>query len=225
MKLIVPYFENNIELSNDKVFSIEIENKQYFYRFINNLFDLKNDILIDNFIILDELKEININGKINILVDFFNFDSIFKSYTTNIIKYIINNINDNDKINYTNEYEKLLNKINKNINDLELPIKYNFELNFENIIKMYKPSINIKDNLLDNLLIVADLEKELKINKFIVLVNVKQFLNKEELKELYKYYIYNDLILILVDSQSYGVSNIYENKLIIDGNLDEIMIK
>lgn len=49
-------------------------------------------------------------------------------------------------------------------------------------------------------------------------------ITNQELLELYKYAIYNKINIILIDSQCYGGTLEYENKLIIDRNLDEFMI-
>lgn len=40
----------------------------------------------------------------------------------------------------------------------------------------------------------------------------------------YKYAIYNNIKIVLIDSQSYGIKLEYENKLIIDENLDEFVL-
>ena len=37
MKLNIKYLDNIIEISNNTIESIEIENKQYFYRLVNDL--------------------------------------------------------------------------------------------------------------------------------------------------------------------------------------------
>ena len=58
----------------------------------------------------------------------------------------------------------------------------------------------------------------------LVFINLKQYLSKNELLELYKYSIYNQVQIILIDSQSYGVTLEYEKKLIIDDNLEEIVL-
>ena len=43
MTLAVDYFDNDINLVDDKVFTIEIENKKYFFRFINDLYNLSSN--------------------------------------------------------------------------------------------------------------------------------------------------------------------------------------
>ena len=65
----------------------------------------------------------------------------------------------------------------------------------------------------------------MKSSKFIVFVNLKQYLDDNELKELYKYSIYNNVNIILIDSQCYGCSHDFEKKLIVDNNLVEFVVK
>ena len=94
----------------------------------------------------------------------------------------------------------------------------------ENLFKILKISINKKDSLIDNLFLIIDLENKFKLNKLLVFINLKQYLSKEELIEFYKYCIYNNVMIILVDSQTYGTTIKYEKKLIIDSNLDEYLL-
>ena len=89
---------------------------------------------------------------------------------------------------------------------------------------MLKINVEKKNNLLDNLLILIDINNIFKINELLIFVNLKQYLNKEELNELYKYSVYNNVKILLIDSQSYGTCNEYEKKLIIDSNLDEFLL-
>ena len=71
---------------------------------------------------------------------------------------------------------------------------------------------------------LIDVEKLLKIHTLQIFVNLKQYLTKEELIEFYKYAIYNNVQILLVDSQTYGISLNNEKKLVIDENLDEFML-
>ena len=76
--------------------------------------------------------------------------------------------------------------------------------------------------MLENLFCLIDLESMFNLDKLLVFVNLKLYLDKDELIELYKYSLYNNVNIILIDSVSYGVKLDYESKLIIDNNLDEI---
>ena len=89
---------------------------------------------------------------------------------------------------------------------------------------MFKLSINSKDEIIEKLLLLIDIEKIFHINKLLIFVNLKQYLTKEELKELYKYSIYNNVKILLIDSECYGTCNEFEKKLIIDENLEEFVL-
>ena len=105
---------------------------------------------------------------------------------------------------------------------MNLSLNSDFDLDI--VIKLLNISINKKDNILDNLLLLIDIEKELCLNKLLIFVNLKQYLSKSELVELYKYLLYNNIDVLLIDSQAYGVNNEYEKKLIIDEELEEYLI-
>ena len=94
----------------------------------------------------------------------------------------------------------------------------------ENIVKMFKLKINQKEDLLDNLLLIIDLEVVLNSNKILCFMNLKQYLTKEELLEFYKYAIYNSVKIIMIESTKYDYLKDYENIIVIDQSLDEIMI-
>ena len=94
----------------------------------------------------------------------------------------------------------------------------------EGLIKLLNLEVVSQNDLLQNLLLLIDINKELKVFDIVVFVNLKQLLTKDELVELYKYAIYNNVFLLLIDSQAYGVPLEYERKNIIDENLDEFVL-
>lgn len=226
MKINIDYIDNSIILENGKIMALEIENKYLLFRLIKNFTDIDSGNFIDEIKAFDnDNKEINISNKILVLSDFFNFNLDTKKYLNQINKIIINNIKDSGDNTLLSLYQKLLYKYNKVIKETELPIVINNEINVESLVKMIKLKLNLSDNLLDNLLSLIDLEKIAKANKFLIFVNLKLYLTEKELEELYKYAIYNEVKLMLIDSKTYGCTINFENKLIIDNNLVEFMLK
>ncbi len=75
-----------------------------------------------------------------------------------------------------------------------------------------------------NILTLIDLYKETKEIDIIFLINIKQYLSDIELQELYKYSLYNNVFIVLIDSQVYGEKRKFEKKLIIDDNLEEYVL-
>lgn len=226
MKIKVNYLENILEINEEKILSIEIENKSYFYRLISNIYSIINSEAVEEITIYDQNNnELNISNKIKIFVNFFSFEFDSKKYTNDINKYIINEMDENDKTILLKSYNKLIENFLKILNKSDLPLQILEEVTIDNIIKNLKLTINSKNSLLDNLLLLIELEKTLKTNNLLVFVNLKQYLTNQELIELYKYAIYNKIKILLIDSQSYGTTTSYENKLIVDSNLDEFMLK
>lgn len=140
------------------------------------------------------------------------------------MKYLNENISDVDKDILLKQYNKFISSYYKVLNDIDIPLSINNDTNIDNIVKTLKISIETKSDLLDNLLLLIDIEKNLSMKNVLIFVNLKQYLNKEELVELYKYSMYNQVNIVLIDSQSYGVKLEYEKKLIIDQDLDEFML-
>lgn len=223
MNMKVSYLDNSINF-DENINVIEIENKKYFYRFINDLYSISDVGFSDDIDFFENEQEKNMNGKIKILINFFDFQFDSKKYSTDIAKYVNEYIGEEEKNNLNNLYKKIIISYNKILNNIDLPLSIDDDINLESLTKLVKVSINSKEDLLDNLMLLIDLENVLKTKNILFFVNLKQYLNKVELVELYKYSIYSDVKICLVDSQSYGGTLEYEKKFIIDENLDEFVI-
>ena len=225
MKLIIKYIDNDIELKENEISAIEIENKRYFYRIVKDLYDIyDNELSEDIYLIDDNNKEINISNKIKIFIDYFNFKLDSKKYTNDITKYINKVLSEETKETLLNQYKKIINLYKKELNNIDLPLVLDTDLDIENITKLIKVSIDTNKELINNLFTLIDLENIFQPKNILVFINLKQYLSKEEIEELYKYSIYNRITLLLIDSQSYGTTLTNERKLIIDENLDEFML-
>ncbi len=225
MNLKVNYFDNKIEFSTDYVNVIEIENKKYFYRFVNNLYEIEKNGFSDNISFFEENDtEKNINGKLKVFLNFFDFGLDSKKYQTETSKYVSSVIEEEDKLLLQNQYNKILKIYKKIINDIELPLYIDEEISVDSLSKLLKLGINVKEDLLDNLFLLIDIERIFKTNNILIFINLKQYLSRSELLELYKYSIYNQIKIMLIDSQCYGGTLEYEKKLIIDENLDEFVL-
>lgn len=223
MKITVSYLENNIEINNENINVLEIENKKIFFRLINDLNQICNGNVIEEIKTFIDDKEVSITNKVNVISDYFNID--FSKYMLSINKLINENLKDNSDKSLLLLYKKLIQKYNSIISTVDLPIMVNNDVTIESLTKILKLKINYKNSIIENLFSIIELERSLKYSKFIVLVNLKQYLDDTELKELYKYSIYNNVNIILVDFQCYGCSHDFEKKLIVDDNLVEFMVE
>lgn len=225
MKINIDYIDNEIIITDDTIFNIEIENKTYFYRLISEFNAIANGELVENINFVDKYNnELTLLNRIDLYIDYFNIDFNSKKVINSLYKTLKNNLNEENKIKINNYYSKIKNILSKTFIDYNLSLVINDEFDLEMLFKMLKVSIKNKDNLFDNLLLLIDINSIFNINELLVFINLKQYLTNEELKEFYKYSLYNNVKIILIDSQSYGTANEYEKKLIIDNNLDEFLL-
>ena len=218
MKFRVSFIENLIEISNEYIRCIEIENKDYFYRFIYLLNNYNEDILNeDELLLMDKIDS-------KLVTDYFNLNINDKKILNAINKYIKENINEENYNKLLKDYQKLYKSFALSLNDIDIPLEINEDINIENIIKLMNPKIKVEKNLLKNIFTLIDIFKELNIYNLLILVNIKQYLTIDELQELYKYAIYNKLSILLIDNKTYGITQKYEKKIIIHDNLDEFVI-
>lgn len=224
MILRIGYIENELEITTDKVLTLEIENKKYFYRTVSGLYSLSRGETVEEFQFYDSSMNEMKNPNILIINDFFNIDLDSKKISTELHKNIISEINEKMMQELVKDYKKIYNSFNKILHNIDLPLTMIQDFNADVFIKTLKISVERKDELLDNLLLLIDIEKNLNINNAIFFINLKQYLTNSELIELYKYSIYNSVSIVLIDSQSYGVTLEYEKKIIIDDNLDEFVL-
>ena len=224
MKIVVNFLNNQIDFDNN-IFSIEVENKIYLFRIIQEFNKINNGELSDVISVFDnKYNEINIKNKFDLYFDFFNLDINNKKIHSKIYEHIINNLSEEDNVKIINHYNKIMKIFNKELSNLNLDLNINEEILSDNIIKNIKIKVEQKDSLLDNILQLIDINTLFKLNEFSVFINLKQYLSKIELIELYKYAVYNGVNILLIDSYSYGPTLFNEKKLIIDNDLNEFMI-
>lgn len=218
MKFKISFIENIIETDTEYVRCIEIENKNYFYRVVSLLNNFDNGVELQD--------EIDFIDKIDykLITDYFNIDLNDKKTLNVVVKYIKENIDGTNYDKLLKSYQRLSNLFSSSLDNIDLPIYIEEDVNIDSIIKLMNIKIKKEDNILKNLFILIEIIKELQNYNLLVLVNLKQYLTKEELNEFYKYAIYNKVALLLIDNLSYGIAQKYEKKLLIDDNLEEYVV-
>lgn len=225
MKIKIDFIDSIIDFDNSNVYSFEIHNKKYLYRISSLFYGISNGDLPEEIECFDkENNELKLSNKIRFFSEYFDFGFDSKKYSTDITKYILSNIKQYDSENILRTFSKLCKLIDNELQKTDLSISVSTEEGIENVIKMFKLKINQKEDLLDNLLLIVDLDVALNSNKILCFMNLKQFLTKEEVIEFYKYTTYNSIKIIMIESTKYDYFSNYEKVIVIDQNLDESMI-
>ena len=100
----------------------------------------------------------------------------------------------------------------------------NSDIDVNDKLKLYNLRIDTDcyDSLVDNIEYIINIISTLKIASVLVIPNLKVYLDEKELLEIYKYSIYNNVKLLILENKSNEKMLKYEQKNTIDENFDEI---
>ena len=225
-------FENDIDFSKNHINVLQIQNKKLFAKMVSSFNNMCKGLSVecDEVITLLEQDEIvDFTKNVLFVVDFLNFDFNQRRIQTVLYQYI-------DKI------IKLEPEILSNINNLQDSIHIEFmsimeEFPFEilckkdssilDILKMYciRIKANVDEKIIEKLFKLVELVQCLDLAKLIILVNVKQYLDSDEIVEFYKYCVYNNVKLLVLE-RGLEVSPLERERILfVDENFDEFFIQ
>lgn len=217
MRLIYEDLETVLEWRSDEVPIIVIENLTYKNKFIKDFFQQSNTTNDAPFFISDGSVK---NNRINFEVILNPFDiEVNKAAIVNATKKVYENLIIEDVY----ELSKLTGEVNTYLNRVanSLPVNVELEgnLNIKRLLQLFELSIvSESSTLLESIIDYLQVCTQLGLNNLYVFMNLKQFLNKDELKELYKFIMYEEINLILIENHMTDVIE-KEKHFIIDHDL------
>ena len=222
MKLKIIGFENEIEFKNNINVLIIIDRKcfSHIIECLNN----KNQGIEDNEIYLldDENNELNMEKNMLIVFDLFNLEYNSKKFLNKIYEIISNNIKLKNDFIIEELIFKLRNYLIEEINELPFEFLMKEEIDVLDILKLFSLKIDSKNytSILERAELIIDMLTVVQPNTLLVIPNLKLYLSDEEIIELYKYSLYNNINLLVIE-QNFTKKIEYENILIIDENFNE----
>lgn len=226
MILKINGFENKLKIRENEVEIIEILNSKCYSHIINEINQKVNGIEDSNeiFLLDDEENEIKFKENAYMVFDIFNINYNSKTILNKLYSIIDKNIEVSGSYEIYNLYIKMRNLIIQEIN--ELPFEFEMEDNMKivDLLKLYELKIDTSNyiNVINKIEILIDLISTLKIAKILIIPNLKLFLNSEELVELYKYSLYNNINLITIE-RNLTEKLEYEKHFIIDENFNDFI--
>lgn len=159
------------------------------------------------------------NKEVLMVLDVFNIDYNSKKILSKIYELIEEKIVMNQDLEIDNKIFELRNYIVEEINELPFEFIMKDEIKIMDILKMYSLKID-SDNynkLTEKIEFLIDIISTLKIAKILIIPNMKLFLTDEEVVEVYKYSLYNNVNLLIIERNDRKKLK-YEKKLVIDEN-------
>lgn len=221
--------ENIINFDERYVNILEIADKELFKKIVFLINKYGNNIEEGNDVLLLENNiHIELSKASYIVNDYYNLDL----NTNKILKALYKDIemeynleySDNDVINYL---VKIFDNIQNVLNDYDFDFDFKRQLDIYDILK----SIGLKfnsyyyDNPYKNLICLFDLIAMFKMYKIVILINAKIFLNEDEIISIYRAALQRDIRLLLLEYGEESKLLLYENKIYVDNDYDEFVLK
>lgn len=223
MKLKINGFDNEIIFNDENINILEIKDSKCFTHIIKILNEKINGIESNEIFLLDNNEnELNMGKEMYMIFDLFNIDYNSKKIISKIYEIISENIKKNQDHEIENETIKLRNYIIQEINELPFEFVMKRELEISEILKLYNLKIDPINytSILERAELLIDIISTLQIAKILVLPNLKIYLSEDELVALYKYSLYNNVKLLLIER--YNTKKLeYEKTMLIDETFDE----
>lgn len=220
MKLKLNGFENEIEFEEETVNVISVNNVECFRNIISSINSkILGEEINEVFLLNDEKEELDMNKEVLMVLDVFNIDYNSKKILSKIYELIEGKIVMNQDFEIDNKIFELRNYIIEEINELPFEFIMKDEIKIMDILKMYSLKID-SDNynkLTEKIEFLIDIISTLKIAKILIIPNMKLFLTDEEVVEVYKYSLYNNVNLLIIERNDRKKLK-YEKKLVIDEN-------
>lgn len=218
MKLKLNGFENEIEFEEETVNVISVNNVECFRNIISSINSkILGEEINEVFLLNDEKEELDMNKEVLMVLDVFNIDYNSKKILSKIYELIEEKIVMNQDLEIDNKIFELRNYIVEEINELPFEFIMKDEIKIMDILKMYSLKID-SDNynkLTKKIEFLIDIISTLKIAKILIIPNMKLFLTDEEVVEVYKYSLYNNVNLLIIERNDRKKLK-YEKKLVID---------
>lgn len=226
MKLKIIGFNSEIYFNDNAVIILEVRDTNCFRHMIETINAIINgEESNEIFLLDDENNQINMSKEMYMVIDLFNIDFNSKKILNKLYDKIANDIEKMEDITFKSMIVNLRNYMIQEINELPFEFTMKDEPNIIDILKIYNLKIDSMNyqNIIEKVEFLIDILATLKISNILVIPNLKIYLSKEELVELYKYSLYNGIKLFLIEKNA-GEKLQYEQKLLIDENFDDIVI-
>ncbi len=222
MNLVTKYLENSLEIKSKTINTLVIEDTHYFSLFLKGVIEA-TEIESDEFELIEDYKTVDMTKYVEVIFDIFNLEA----NSANILKKMYSELEEdlNTQEVYTKKVE--LESIIANITD-ELIYRSRFslkagEINYLNLFKAIEIEFDYeKNSVLERLIEYIKVTSELLKTKVYIIVNLDSFLSEEELVELEKFLLYNDIKVLALQNAIRREVKPSENLRIVDKDLCEI---
>ena len=226
MKLRINGFTNELDFYNDKVSILVVKDTKCFTNIIQKINDKINGIESEEIFLLDDKEnELKMSKEMCMILDLFNIDYNSKKILGKLYDKISENIENSGETKLQNLFIEVRKNIVEEINEFPFEFTMSDDIDIINILKLYNLKVDILsyETILEKIEFFIDLNATLNIFNVIVVPNLKMYLSEKELIELYKYSLYNNVKLLLIE-KNFTQKLEYEHILAINEDFDDYIV-
>jgi len=177
------------------------------------------------FVLSDCGKELSVSQKVDLIVDPFSIDINNKK----VIKQLYDELShvayeEDNYLNTQGALSGILNMIEDITEDSRYSLSYSMDVNLQTLFKDYEVKIDVESSSFEEYIIeYTNAMKDYCDIKLFILVNLKNYVEKEKMIDLYSTWIYNKINVLLIESSQNEILD-HEETWIIDKDMCEIHI-
>ena len=220
MKIRINGCDNDLKIGEQSISVIQVKDIKLFRKILDNINQKINEIENNDIFILDDKEgEISFSKEVFILFDLFNIDFSSKKILTKMYNKIQDTLNQDEEIEFADKLVEVRGVLVRHANELPFNYKIKEEIKLVDVLKLFEFKIDEQSyqSILEKLELFIDILSTLNISRFLIIPNLKDYLIEEEIIYLYKYSLYNNINLIIIQNSEKKKLE-YERKLIIYEN-------
>lgn len=196
--------EHEIDFDKGLIPVVHISNPKYFRKVVSNMKLLSEGQEVkENIVLVDDGKIVDFHKDAYICLDFYSFDPNQKKILNSLYQYIERNYS--FEAEHLHDFNMLMNSTINNLQHIIEDIPFELEFRETPGISDFIKMIGLKvydfksNNIIDRILLLLNVIAFTKTLKIVVFVNLKMFLTEQEIIEVYKCSLYNELTILLIE--------------------------
>lgn len=195
-----------------------IESKKYFNILVKELIS-QSEGADGRFVFSFDNEIVQVKDHIEVIADIYTLDFTSKRIKAKINK-ILKGIAEEETLPETNEIKTIMERFLISLIDkTDLNLEFEQFMDIGDLIKLFDVNpIESYEGILDSLIGYLKLSSRLFPDSHFIFINLKQFLEDDEIKELYSFVIYEKISILLIENQQMTAME-HEKYLILDKDL------
>jgi CRISPR-associated protein Csn2 len=225
VRLMHPYLQEPLSITDDKVQVLVIENQLLFTKLVSELvFQIEG--VGETFVLSMNYEPIELKSEMEVIIDYFHLSGTQKRIQTKLNNLFRQLAQQELQFETVRIFEDLCSYYQKLSENIEFSITYKVSNDVSPLLKMGDIQISLEgETLAEKLLDYMTICSRLCGISCFSLINLKRFISMNELELLYKSAIGKKLRLLLVENTYQAGLERYENTLLLDNDMCELRVE